>query len=788
MGQISTADGPSGASFRDDRFALAPKRSRATPRLSSWGPAIFFLLIALTLLWPFRHRELRGAGENGANMATMVEAANALREGQFPIRVAPLQLERTRYPYFQFYGNLPYTVGGVVYIATGDPYLGWKLITLASVWATGWFIFALSRRITQNIFGSAIVGAVAMTAPYFLTDVFARGAFTEYVAFAELTAAMYFTWRVYASPGTSYMPLMAILWASVGLTHNITYMYGLLFGGLFFLGLTVARPSWRSFRRLGRTVACMTLQAPLLLWYFWPQIRVLPALQISVGIPNPYDTSGLNPLWILLSPTLKMTALAATTPRLGLQVGWMILGLSLIGLVGLLARKRPMLKLSRAVGLWCALLTGIAFFLVWTPIDVWQFMPMKLRFVQFTYRLLLFVILFGTLLGSCGVRAWFGRSLPVWAASVLMMLLGAATSSYLLPGDQTVPGAIEEFKTNPRFDNLRIYVLEREHAKRASPWPNGVSQAQAECLASGREFLPAASIRPTIQYGGDVLCHVELSRPAIVQLPVRYYPGLMDVWDGDKNIPHTTLDRFVALELAPGTHDLKVSFVGVPWANRVGAAGWLIVLIWLAVEAGRWMRNRRPRVDRFTFQERLRAVLAGRAFGLTTAICWWGLMLVGGVVVVKAASVLPLHDSRGLLSVSASHQYNNDFAPEKAFDGDESTCWVTTSNVEPTLTIKPTPAKTLSGIELNARQSALLETWHRVRIVGFVGERVVLDKSVRLPDAARKDPQTIAVPPTYVDRIELHFAEPVLEKIDGSRLAPIDVSPGYREIRCQWGG
>ena len=53
------------------------------------------------------------------HVAGIVEARNALREGQFPPRVAPRQHGRERYPFFQLYGQLGYCAGGALYAATG---------------------------------------------------------------------------------------------------------------------------------------------------------------------------------------------------------------------------------------------------------------------------------------------------------------------------------------------------------------------------------------------------------------------------------------------------------------------------------------------------------------------------------------------------------------------------------------------------------------------------------------------------------------------------------------------
>lgn len=46
------------------------------------------------------------------HISGIVEAKNALLEGQFPIRVAPTALDGIKYPIFQFNGNFPYTLGG----------------------------------------------------------------------------------------------------------------------------------------------------------------------------------------------------------------------------------------------------------------------------------------------------------------------------------------------------------------------------------------------------------------------------------------------------------------------------------------------------------------------------------------------------------------------------------------------------------------------------------------------------------------------------------------------------
>src|SRR5438128_611059 len=81
---------------------------------------VLYVLIAIAVMAPLGSRALpESAADDLANhVSGIIEAGNALREGQFPIRVAPHQNDNTRYPIFQFYGNLPYTVGGALYCTT----------------------------------------------------------------------------------------------------------------------------------------------------------------------------------------------------------------------------------------------------------------------------------------------------------------------------------------------------------------------------------------------------------------------------------------------------------------------------------------------------------------------------------------------------------------------------------------------------------------------------------------------------------------------------------------------
>src|SRR6185295_1986603 len=67
--------------------------------------------------------------------------------------------------------------------------------------------------------------------------------------------------------------------------------------------------------------------------------------------------------------------------------------------------------------------------------------------------------------------------------------------------------------------------------------------------------------------------------PTLLQMPVLYYPGMLDVRVDGQNVVPANLGRFLAVEVPAGEHAVSVRFVGVPWANAVSLSGWIGVLL-----------------------------------------------------------------------------------------------------------------------------------------------------------------------------------------------------------------
>ena len=186
------------------------------------------------------------------------------------------------------------------------------------------------------------------------------------------------------------------------LSHNITYLYAVTLAIPFFLPYFLT-PRCRE--RIIRIALAGGLHALLILWYVVPQMRTVDGLWGAVyGMFDPFERAGLTPLRILLAGMSTNTPMGAGTPDMGLQIGWPILGGLLLTLAGLIFHYRRARRMI-AIRLICLFL--LAFFLAWSPVDFWKYLPMAYWYIEFPYCALMFVVLFGTVLMALDWRFGF---------------------------------------------------------------------------------------------------------------------------------------------------------------------------------------------------------------------------------------------------------------------------------------------------------------------------------------------------------------------------------------------
>jgi len=384
--------------------------------------SLLFAFIALALMAPMASsRVIFSINDHTSHIGYIVQAKLALEEGQFPIRVAPLENFGMRYPGFQFYSQFPYTLGGLIYkfLTPTNPYSTYKILLWLALWCGGIFIYRIGNWLTRSPIASMLGGIAYMTAPYFLNNIHARGAFTEAIAQGILPIALFYTLQIFYQPKLWRIILGAIAWFCLATTHIITFVYSSLFFiilGAIFWAKQQPKPHWRQLIPVGISYGWGWLLA---LYFLAPVVLESKTLSIrkQIEVINPFDTNWMTPLANLISPASmpsEPTELGIA-PTYGLHpaIGWIFLAAfgTVIYYHFNQASKPP--SLTR-VQPWITPLLSIfliAVFLTWSPINIWNLLPKQLWVTQFTFRFLTHVMWSGALLTTFGILLIFRRRL-----------------------------------------------------------------------------------------------------------------------------------------------------------------------------------------------------------------------------------------------------------------------------------------------------------------------------------------------------------------------------------------
>lgn len=460
----------------------AARLTRRTAR--ALAPVLLFLAAALVQLYPYRSPELTQHAEICWNTAGVLEARRAMAEGQFPARVANHQAFGPRYPIFQFYAALPYNGGAVLMAATGDrigPYAALKLELWLAVACGGYFTYRMAYLLTRHRSAARLAGLVFVTAPYLFCDVRARGAVSETMAMCLTPAAMYLTVRCWRSRRWVFIPLVAVAWSAVALSHNITYMYAGVFVSLYIAlaalwGLAGVARRPRRWRRLGgrfgRLAVAGVLHGLLVAWYVVPSLTTASQLHVGyagAATASPFASRVFTTVPYLAAPAMSVHP-ESTTQFLGLQVGWPILASAVVS-AGVAARAAVRGEARRRAAVGVLLPFAAAVLLTWSPVDVWRYLPRLFYYVQWTYRVLVFVVVFGSILAGVALAACFphgrGGMRPA-VVGLAVLLLAVAAGSYVNDAGTLGPDGMKRLYAAPQIGILPDYLLSTRAAGRTS--------------------------------------------------------------------------------------------------------------------------------------------------------------------------------------------------------------------------------------------------------------------------------------------------------------------------------
>ncbi len=355
-------------------------------------------------------------------------------------------------PYYAFYGGTIYVVTGAIGALLGAQFAfvlmtiaGFAMAYLGVTWLA--VQFGLRRWVAQ------LPGLVLVLSPYTITNAYARGAWTEFMATSAMPLVAASAVWLFRSRRWKALPVLALIFSSLiwSGTHLITLVYGsALFAGLLVLCAIANFRSLRKLpvRRIVGIAAIVGLTVGVNAWFFVPIAAFSKSTMLAASLSTFPELPELS--WLLRIGPDGFPG--STTPMLSLALPvlvllWCLFFVPESWIRGQLGKRSKVLVVGLLV-----LLVGLTFAMLsaW----VWQVLPQVLRVIQWTYRisgylLMVIALLVGVLLlakmtaktrrSRLIAVVTLGAALAITGIISTIQMLLVPNTSVIPPGDEATP-------------------------------------------------------------------------------------------------------------------------------------------------------------------------------------------------------------------------------------------------------------------------------------------------------------------------------------------------------------
>jgi hypothetical protein len=211
---------------------------------------LIFLSIVVILIVPTFWRMLRPgifSMQDPVHYFRLVDYYKCFEDWNFPCRWSPSSGLGYGEPVFNFYGQLPYFVGGLFHLA-GFPFIdSLKLLFILSLVGSGVSMFFLAKHFWKDDWVALVSSIVYVYAPYRALDVWVRGALPEALAFVLFPLVLLEFDRFIEEKSKVHLLAFSLLVALLITTHNLSlvlFLPVLIFWTIFKIKKVVKNLLW----------------------------------------------------------------------------------------------------------------------------------------------------------------------------------------------------------------------------------------------------------------------------------------------------------------------------------------------------------------------------------------------------------------------------------------------------------------------------------------------------------------------------------------------------------------
>mgnify|MGYP000883477223 CR=1 FL=1 len=503
------------------------------------------------------------------------------------------------WPFFMFYAPLGYYVGAAFHFVFGLNFgasVRWSfyLATALSGLLMYGLVWILGGREgwPRRAWWALASATIYVLAPYHLTDLFARSSLAESWAWAALPA-LFCAIEICRSRPVLGVLLIAPAYALLMLSHNISALYGTMLAGGYVL-LTARSVKFPLLVAAGGAAgACMSS------FYWLAAMRHLPLVKAGDVMSMWGTPQGLTKHAVYLKQHLIETlgrgiSVEGASDDLGINLGRVILGGCVLAIVALFRSGWGRGGRARVVLLLSFMAIFVFMMSVWMP---WTRVPGLFRYVQFSWRLLLFTSFLGAVLWAAAspvVDRWVHPLIVVAVAALLgipasyryiIVPVPPAWNDNKLPewytiqeqGKRLFAGcAVRDYKPHTAREHFTDYKYVSENPPPAN---------RLETV--GGDLVVRAFKRKGASYQYDCTATTD----SLARVHVFYFPGWTLRLDG-KAAPERLVcgsDGLVNLRIPAATQQIVLQYEysrftrATLWLSRVSWAAWGLLAVGLVV-------------------------------------------------------------------------------------------------------------------------------------------------------------------------------------------------------------
>ncbi len=544
----------------------------------------------------------RAGGDSAFLLQRVQQLTENLRAGVFPARWMADGAQGLGYPFYVFYGALPYYLAAALNLLGLGVVRSIQAAQVAGFLLAGMGAYGLARRLGAGRPAALLATAAYTYAPFHLVNVYVRGD-----SLSEFFAMGLFPWLLWAAlEVVRRQDAGSVAWLGGGygllvLTHNISALVFSPFLAIWMLAAAIWPVQRRPWRAVGLCAAAIGLGLLLSAWFWVPALREQPLVQLQDQTTGYFHYPGHFRSTDLVQGNLihDYTIDAARNPfSMGqIQAGLAVLAL---GLVAFRARRERRLGWHRVVLL--AGVLGYTFLITPWSRAIWDHVPL-LPYAQFPWRMLSIQALGIALLAADGAGAIVRRGPRAAAAAALAALCVVGGMAGLrvdrLPiGEEEITAEramlYESYSgnigTTIRHEYLPAEMVPRPQV--STRQLDGAERAAPLALEGSLASARLASAQPEAE-----VWELDVATPALLAFQTAFYPGWQAMVDGAAvGVQPLEGLGLIGLRLPAGPHRVELRYAGTRtqrysrWASLAGLFALLGLALW---EARRPGRNRR---------------------------------------------------------------------------------------------------------------------------------------------------------------------------------------------------